>query len=107
MDVVTTVNGLTNLDELVEFEYVRVLKLLLLGTIKNSVPQLELLLHGAMNQKFLDPMEAAKRLTIMVLNQAEMVFPDSRQAQDKRHGHEVQVAYRRNESRIVLAIHKP
>lgn len=36
-----------------------------------------------MNQKFLDPMEAAKRLTIMVLNQAEMVYPNSRRAMEK------------------------
>ncbi|MBQ0019128.1 MAG: hypothetical protein KBT39_01225 [Bacteroidales bacterium] len=36
-----------------------------------------------MNQKFLDPMEAAKRLTIMVLKQADMVYPDSRRAMEK------------------------
>lgn len=47
VDVVATVNGLADLDELVKFEYVRVLELLLLGAIENSVPQLELFLHGA------------------------------------------------------------
>lgn len=47
MDVVATINGLADLDELVELQYVRVLQLLLLGTIENSVPQLELFLHGA------------------------------------------------------------
>lgn len=46
-EVVTVVDGRADLDEFVKFEYVRVLKLLLLGTIENSVPQLELFLHGA------------------------------------------------------------
>lgn len=36
-----------------------------------------------MNQKFLDPMEAAKRLTIMVLNKADQVYPDSRRTMEK------------------------
>ena len=36
-----------------------------------------------MNQTFLDPMEAAQRLTIMVLNQAELVYPDCRRAMEK------------------------
>lgn len=36
-----------------------------------------------MNQKILDPMEAAKCLTAMVLNQADMVYPDCRRAMEK------------------------
>ena len=34
-------------------------------------------------QKILDPMEAAKCLTAMVLNQADMVYPDCRRAMEK------------------------
>lgn len=36
-----------------------------------------------MNQKFLDPLEAAKCFTAMVLNQADLVYPDSRDAMTK------------------------
>lgn len=36
-----------------------------------------------MNQKILDPMEVAKRLTAMVLNLADLVYPDSRRAMEK------------------------
>ncbi len=36
-----------------------------------------------MNKKILDPMEAAKRLTAMMLNQADLVYPDCRRAMEK------------------------
>lgn len=34
-------------------------------------------------QNILDPMEAAKRLTAMMLNQADLVYPDCRRAMEK------------------------
>lgn len=36
-----------------------------------------------MTKMILDPMEAAKRLTIMVLNQADLVYSDARRTMEK------------------------